>query len=231
MRGIAKTCPRAGDREQAQAVTGWFGQPGTQPGTEQSSGAEPRHLRYFVALADAGTFTEAAEQMFIARPTLSQQTRGAGQESASCGPVEAVDCARADQDEGLEDGVVAGGRALGAGVRVHRVGAERLVARDRDGRLPLRVARVHIEHGDAVAGGVSRLADQMASSVACAPTHAYTPGVVDGAGRLGATKTRAPGCRRQPCQPRGCRDWRWCRHSVGDEISGGNRLATEPRTN
>ena len=45
--------------EQAQAVTGWFGQPGTQPGMEQSSGVGLRHLRYFVALADAGTFTEA----------------------------------------------------------------------------------------------------------------------------------------------------------------------------
>jgi len=32
-------------------------------------------LRYFVALADAGTFTQAAEQMFIAQPTLSQQIR------------------------------------------------------------------------------------------------------------------------------------------------------------
>jgi hypothetical protein len=36
---------------------------------------EPRHLSYFVALADAGSFTRAAEQMFIAQPTLSQQIR------------------------------------------------------------------------------------------------------------------------------------------------------------
>jgi DNA-binding transcriptional LysR family regulator len=38
-------------------------------------GVELRHLRYFVALADAGSFTHAAEQIFIAQPTLSQQIR------------------------------------------------------------------------------------------------------------------------------------------------------------
>jgi DNA-binding transcriptional LysR family regulator len=38
-------------------------------------GVELRHLRYLVALADAGTFTHAAERMFIAQPTLSQQIR------------------------------------------------------------------------------------------------------------------------------------------------------------
>jgi DNA-binding transcriptional LysR family regulator len=32
-------------------------------------------LRYLVAVADAGTFTHAAERMFIAQPTLSQQIR------------------------------------------------------------------------------------------------------------------------------------------------------------
>src|SRR4029077_5677570 len=38
-------------------------------------GLELRHLRYFAALVDAGSFTQAAEQMFIAQPTLSQQIR------------------------------------------------------------------------------------------------------------------------------------------------------------
>src|SRR5271170_8182516 len=38
-------------------------------------GVELRHLRYLVAVVDAGTFTHAAERMFVTQPTLSQQIR------------------------------------------------------------------------------------------------------------------------------------------------------------
>jgi DNA-binding transcriptional LysR family regulator len=55
------------------ALDEWALTPPAAAGAAQN--VELRHLRYFVALADAGSFTHAAERIFVAQPTLSQQIR------------------------------------------------------------------------------------------------------------------------------------------------------------
>src|SRR6202012_5782679 len=49
--------------------------PALTEGDRAPQAIEVLHLRYFVAVAEAGSFTHAAERIFIAQPTLSQQIR------------------------------------------------------------------------------------------------------------------------------------------------------------
>jgi molybdenum-dependent DNA-binding transcriptional regulator ModE len=73
-----------GDRVEDYAFTGfdyeacaasWMGREVIQMKQDGGTGLEFRHLRYLVAVADAGTFTHAAERLFVAQLTLSQQIR------------------------------------------------------------------------------------------------------------------------------------------------------------
>ena len=71
---MSEDLPLCEDRRTAmkQGQTVPAGLPGA-PGAAHA--IELRHLRYFVMTADTGSFTHAAERMFIAQPTLSQQIR------------------------------------------------------------------------------------------------------------------------------------------------------------
>lgn len=53
---------------------------------------ELRHLRYFVAVAEALSFTKAAEKLRLAQPSLTRQVRNLEDALQSLAPEDPIEC-------------------------------------------------------------------------------------------------------------------------------------------